>query len=467
MKLDVVVIGGGSAGYAAARAAADLGARVGIVDKGPLGGLCILRGCMPSKTLLRSSDIMSLIRRAKEFGLGASNLRVDLAAINDRKRRLIKGFADYRIEQLKSKRFKLIRGSARFESATRIRVGSKTVDAGSFVIATGSVHKKVAVPGLEDVGYITSDDALDLRKLPRSMIVLGGGPIATELGQFYCRMGTRTTLIQRSGHIQSASDEDLARPVEARFREEGMKVYTGTQLNRVTKRNGTITAHFLHEGKPKRASAQTLLQALGRCPALQGLDLEKAGVSVENGQILVDDGMRTRARNIFAAGDCTGQFEIVHIAIQQGEIAGHNAVRGTRKKQIDYRLNAGVVFTDPQIASVGLTEKDCLREGIDYWVAKHPFDDHGKSLTMGETHGFVKILCDPGSGVILGGHIVGPEAAEMFHELIAVMYYRGTVHDLAQIPHYHPTLSEIVTYPAEELSERIAEAREKRKRRRS
>ena len=451
MRFDIAVIGGGSAGYAAARTAADRGARVAIVDRGPLGGLCILRGCMPSKTLLRSSQIMSLMSRAKEFGLGASGLKADLGAINDRKRALIGEFADYRIQQLKNPRFTLVRGRARFEGPDRLRVGSQCLDASSFVIASGSAVSRIPIPGLEEVGYITSDDALDLRELPKSMIVLGGGPVATELAQHYCRLGTRTALIQRSGHIQSAGDEDVARAVEARLREEGMKVFTGTRLQRFTRKGDTITAHFMHEGRQRRTSAGLVLQALGREPNLEGLNLDRAGVEIRDGRISVDDRMQTSARHIYAAGDCIGQYEIVHIA-------GHNAVKGTRKQRVDYRLRASVAFTDPQIASVGLSEKDCQGEGIEYLTAKHPFDGHGKSVVMGETHGFVKILCGPASGEILGGHIVGPDASELLHELIAVMYYRGTVMDLARIPHYHPTLAEILTYPAEELAEQIISA---------
>ena len=455
MKFDVIVIGGGSAGYAAARTAADLGAKVAIVDKGPLGGLCILRGCMPSKALLRSSDIMALMRRAGEFGLAASGLKADLAAIADRKKALVKEFADYRIQQLKNPRFKLIRGRARFESPRRVRVGADTLQAESVIIATGSVPRHVPIPGLDEVGYITSDEALSLRKLPKSMVVLGAGPVATELGQFFCRLGVRTTLIQRSSHIHSACDEDMARPVEARLREEGMAVYTGAKLTRFTKKNGRTTTHFLQGGRRRRASAETVFQALGRVPNIKSLNLSKAGVDVENGRILVDNQMRTSAKNVFAVGDCVGTYEIVHIAIQQGEIAGHNAVLETPKKTMDYRLRASVVFTDPQVASVGLLEKECRQQRIDYLVAKYPFNDHGKSMIAGETHGFVKILCDPKTGEILGGHIVGPEASELFHELIAIMYFQGTVRDLAHIPHYHPTLAEILTYPAEELAQQI------------
>ena len=456
MTFDFVVIGGGSAGYAAARTASEAGAKVAIVDKGPLGGLCILKGCMPTKTILRSSDVMSLMHRAKEFGLRATNVQARLSEINTRKKRLVKEFADYRIKQLKSPRFTLIRGKAQFVDNTAIRVSGKTIKAKSFLIGTGSVAAHIPIPGLDDAGYITSDEALELRKQPKSMIVLGGGPVATELAQFFCRIGTRVSLIQRSNHIFSSTDEDLAKPIEARFQEEGMAVYTGTQLHKFTAKNGLKTAHFTHNGKPKRTSAEVVLQALGRKPNIEGLCLEKAGVDVQNGRIVVDNHMRTSAPNIYAAGDCTGLYEIVHIAIQQGEIAGHNAVHNTPKKAIDYRLKAEVIFTDPQFASVGLTEKECKNKGIAYRVATYPFGDHGKSMVLGETHGLVKILCDPQSGEIIGGHIVGPDAGELFHELIAFMYFRGTVMDLMAMPHYHPTLAEILTYPAEELSEQIA-----------
>jgi pyruvate/2-oxoglutarate dehydrogenase complex dihydrolipoamide dehydrogenase (E3) component len=455
MKFDLVIIGGGSAGFAAARTASDLGANVAIVDKGPLGGLCILRGCMPSKTLLRSSDIMALMKRASEFGLSTGKLGADMGAINDRKKKLIKEFADYRAGQLKDPKYNLIKGTASFLDTNRIKVGKKTIESKAFIITTGSNHVRVPVPGLEEAGYLTSDELLDSRTIYKSMIVLGGGPIATELGQFYCRMGTKTTLIQRSAHILSSSDEDLALPVETSLRQDGMDVFTKTDITKVTKQGGKTTVTFTHDGKEKQVSAEVLFHALGRTPAIAGLNLEAAGIEVEGRRIKVDDAMRTNVSHIFAAGDVVGMYEIVHIAIQQGEVAAANALEKEEEQKVDYRLKAEVTFTDPQVATVGLCEKECHLAGRPYLVDSYPFDDHGKSMVMGETHGFVKILCDPDSGEILGGQIVGPEASDLIHEIIAIMYFHGTVFDLAKIPHYHPTLAEILTYPAEDLAERI------------
>ncbi len=453
MTHDVIIIGGGSAGYAAARTARDEGADVGIIDHGPLGGLCILRGCMPTKTILRSSDVMSLMKRAEEFGLEPVSAKADLSAIINRKTRLIGEFAEDRIHALKDSRFTLYEERAAFLSPHEVQAGPHKLTAKAFIISTGSAVSRVPISGLEEAGYLTSDEALELREVPQSMIVLGGGPVALELAQFFQRLGTRVTLIQRSAHLMSQGDEDLARPVETRFREEGMTVLTNTRLHEFTRDGTQKVAHLTHEGKEKTVSAEVILQALGRQPNIDGLNVEAAQIEVRQGKITVDDTMRTNQPHVYAVGDVNGLHEIVHIAIQQGEIAGWNAVHSQQPhRRYDDRLKAQVVFTDPQIAGVGLSEKECRDRQIPYHVASYPFDDHGKSMTLGETHGHVKLLASPENGKILGAHIVGPEAAELIHELIAVMYYHGTVHDLARMPHYHPTLAEIITYPAEELA---------------
>jgi pyruvate/2-oxoglutarate dehydrogenase complex dihydrolipoamide dehydrogenase (E3) component len=214
--------------------------------------------------------------------------------------------------------------------------------------------------------------------------------------------------------------------------------------------------HFLHHGQPQQVTATIILQALGRLPNIEDLQLEAAQVEVRKKIIVVSQTMQTSQPNIFAVGDVNGFQEIVHIAVEQGEIAGWNAVHLDQPpKRYDNRLKAQVTFTDPQIAGVGLSERECRALDMPFLVAAYPFNDHGKSLLLGELHGHVKILCHPQTGEILGGHIVGPEASELIHEIIAVMYFHGTVRDLLRIPHYHPTLSEILTYPAEELADQL------------
>ncbi len=449
---DVVIIGGGSAGYAAARTAAAMGADAAIIDQGPLGGLCILRGCMPTKTILRSAEVMALMRRAEEFGLASVSVKADLAAIIERKARLVKEFADDRVQALTDPRFTLYQAPARFRSPHEVEVDGKVLTAKAFIIATGSVPSQIPIPGLEEVGYVTSDEILELRRMPDSLLVLGGGAVGVELAQFYARIGTRVTMLQRHHHILSTKDEDLARVVEAKFRDEGMLVYTGTQLHRFTRKGVLKTVHFSHQGQDLTASAELILQALGRRANIDRLNLEAAEVRTVNGRIQTDPEMRTNQSHIFAAGDVNNLHDIVHIAVEQGEIAAHNALRpGEPPRRMDDRLFTEVIFTDPQVASVGLGEQDCQARKIPYRAASYPFSDHGKAMLLGEGYGHVKLLCRPDSGELLGAHIVGPEAGELIHELVAVVYFRGTVRDLLRMPHYHPTLAEIVTYPAEAL----------------
>ena len=453
---DVIVIGGGSAGYAAARTARDAGADVAIVDHGPLGGLCILRGCMPTKAILRSAEVVALFRRAKEFGLSPVSVQADLSAIVDRKDRLIREFADYRIQQLQDPRFTLYQSRAVFWSPHEILAGDTILSAGSFILATGSRPSEVPIPGLTQAGYFTSDTILDLRTQPGSLIVLGGGAVALELGQFFARLGTKVTILQRGRTLLSEMDEDVGRALEAALIGEGIEVVTGAQLLHVTHDATGKTVWTVKDGREQSYVGEEILQALGRQPNIEGLRLDLAEVTVDDGRIVVDGMMCTSQPHIYAVGDVNDVSPIVHLAIQQGEIAGYNATHADQPaKTIDHRLDVEVVFTDPQVAVLGLNASRAKADGIPYLTASHPFVDHGKALCLGATQGFVKLFAAPQTGEILGAQIVGLEAGELIHELIAVMYYHGTAADLLRMPHYHPTLAEIVTYPAESIVERL------------
>jgi pyruvate/2-oxoglutarate dehydrogenase complex dihydrolipoamide dehydrogenase (E3) component len=461
---DVVIVGGGSAGYAAGRTAAAAGVRTVVVEGGrEIAGLCILRGCMPSKSFLESAHRWHEIRRAAEFGLHVQPLDVDMPAVQARKKRLIADFASYRENDLEHGRFTFLRGRAAFEDAHTLAVTGadgavKKITGATFVVSTGSVIRCVDVPGLKDVGYITSDEALMTERIPASLCVLGGGVIAVELGQFFARMGAKTTLIQRSDRLVRNYDEDVSAELERAFRAEGIDVRTGTKLLKVERAGKLKKVTYEHGGSEHVLEAEEILCALGRDPALDGIGLEKAGVQrSKNGCLQLDDTLATSAPHIFAAGDATGQHEVVHIAIQQGEWAARNAVRLVRgssepPEKADYRLKALVTFTEPEIAVVGLTEIEAKAQGIAYLTAKYPFADHGKAQIMGEPFGFVKLIAEKTRGEIIGAEIIGPHAADLIHEQIAVMRYHGTAAELAAMPHYHPTLAEIITYPAEEIA---------------
>lgn len=466
---DVAIVGGGSAGYAAARTTASAGLKTVVIEGGEeVGGLCILRGCMPTKALLYMAEVAHLVKSADMFGVRAGKISLNFKKAMARKHLIIKDFADCRTQQLNSGRFKFIRANAKFLDAHTVALSSPdnggkknfpaTVTAKNFVITTGSVISPSPLRQLNDLDCLTSDTALKLKKLPKSLIVLGGGPTACEFAQFFSRFGVRVTLIQRSPHILLDFDADAAAVVETVFKREGIRVFTETKMLDAKRKGKLKTIWFEHQGKKVSVSAEEVLFALGRVPNTATLDLDKAGVKTKpNGMIITDERMQTSAPHIYSAGDCAGPHEIVHIAVLQGEVAGRN-VASPDSARMDYRLLILVVFTDPQLAFVGLTEKAAAARGIPFVAASYPFNDHGKSIIMNAMDGFVKLLADPKSGEIIGGECAGPMCGDLIHEIVAAMAKRMTVSELAAMPHYHPTLAEIWTYPAEELAEKISKS---------
>lgn len=458
---DLAVIGGGSGGYAAARTASASGLKTVVIEGGSeVGGLCILRGCMPTKAMLYAAEVKHLAEHTGTWGVRAGKISFDWRLVMARKDEQIKDFADFRVKQLNDGRFKFIRATAKFlDEHTLALSNGKKLTAKHFVIATGSRVSPAPLPQLDQVGYITSDDAVALKKLPKSLVILGGGAIACEFAQFFARFGVKVTQIQRSENLLKEFDADVGVEIKKVFQREGIQVYTGTKLVDAGRRGKLKSVTFEQSGKRKTVFAEEILFALGRSPNTAALDLEKAGVKTDvAGRIKTSTKMQTSAPHIFAAGDCCGPHEIVHIAIQQGETAVHNIVKPKSPRKMDYRLLISVVFTDPQVATVGLTEKTARENKISFLAASYPFNDHGKSLIMEAKDGFVKLLANPKTGEIIGGSCVGPSGGELIHEIVAAMAKRMTARELAVMPHYHPTLAEIWTYPAEELADQIASA---------
>ncbi|HVR45718.1 MAG TPA: FAD-dependent oxidoreductase [Candidatus Binatia bacterium] len=452
---ELIVIGAGSAGYAAARTARDVGCDVALVDPGPLGGLCILRGCMPSKALLASSDALQDARDARALGIDVEHVGVRMGFIAARKRALVQEFADYRIEGIEE--FPLYLGAARFLTATRIAVGDDTIlEAPKFVIATGSVVAPPLLPGLAQTGYIDSDAVLELEEIPKSAIVLGGGYTACELGQFLSRMGARTTMLIRSGHLLTPSDDDVGDALTRYFRDEGIEVVTHATLVSAQRRGEEKVVRYVAEGEEREAAGEAIFYALGRAPNVHGLGLEAAGIAYgARTGITVDAMLRTTNPDVYAVGDATGEYMLVHVAIYQGEVAARNACTDAGEAA-DYRLvGAHTVFSDPQVATVGKSEKDLRREGVAYVSGRYDFAEHGKAQLLAKTKGFVKMMADSRGGRILGAAVIGPEASELIHELIVAMSFGATVDQFMRIPHLHPTLAEIWTYPAEACAAKL------------
>ena len=460
---DFVVIGGGSAGYAAASTAARLGLKTAVIEGGQkVGGLCILRGCMPSKTLLATAGRAAAVREAGEFGVLAQFSGVDGAALQARKRTLIDDFAGYRRGQLEAGKFTFLRGHARFVDFHHLEItnfqGEVTpISARTVLIATGSKIEPAPIPGLRETGYLDSDALLESEHIPASVIVLGGGAIALEAATFYAGIGRRVTLLQRSARILKEADPDVSEAVTNGLRKKGIEVLTDVRLIKTERAGTSKRVVFEQKGVEKTVEAEEIIYALGRVPSVTGLGLDGIGVDASLGRLITETTQQTAIAHIFAAGDVCGPLEVVHIAIQQGEIAARNAHRliqdpAAELERIDYRLKLLAVFSDPGVATLGLTEAEASLRRLPIQTATYPFADHGKSMVEGHTEGFVKLTVHAETREILGAAVVGPHAWELIHEIVVAMAFHATAGALAQIPHYHPTLSEIWTYPAEELA---------------
>lgn len=459
---DLLVLGGGSAGFNAARVAAGFGKRVAIVDgASELGGLCILRGCMPSKTLLYATEVLHAAQHAGNFGLRIPSATVDMRALHRWKRHVIADFAGYREKAMLAGKYTVFRQHGRFvDPHTVVLTDGTRLRAACFLIATGSrVTTPVGIPGLAETPAWTSDDVLDLDFVPPSVIVLGGGIVACELAQFLRRIGSAVTLIQRSPNILRDHSPAASAVVQQAFRDEGIDLHTDTRLERIAPNPaGGVTVSFRSGGKRKSRRAAHLFNALGREPNLASLDLAVAGVkTTREGRVAVNRWQQTSQPHIYAGGDVCGPHDIVHLAVAQGELAARHAFGPARSalKPIDYSLLLNVVFTDPPLATIGIQENALVAGEVPHLVASYPFDDHGKSILMNATRGYVKVIAEPRRGRILGAEIVGRDAGELIHCFSGPLAMRATVRDLLRAPWYHPTLAEILTYPLEELADQI------------
>jgi len=463
---DLICLGGGSAGFNAARVAHGLGKKVAIVDGAPqLGGLCILRGCMPSKTLLWSAEVLHLAQKGRTFGLRIPHVAADMRALHARKIKIVGEFAEHRVHQLESRHYHLYRSRAHFVDPHTVELADGTLLRGKrFIVATGSRVSVPPLPGLAATPFWTSDDVLDLDRTPRSVIVLGGGIVACELAQFLRRIGSRVILIQRSPHILRDHSPEASAVVQQAFRDEGIELFTDTRIARVAGDAHSVSVTFEDRTTGRRVirRARHLFNALGREPQTTGLALTAAGVkTTPAGRIAVNRWQQTSQPHIYAGGDVCGPHDIVHLAVAQGELAARHAFGVKGIKPLDYALLLNVVFTDPQLATIGALESELTERHQPFLSARYPFNDHGKSILMDANYGYVKVVAEPRRGRILGAEIVGHDAGELIHCFSGPLAMRATVFDLLRAPWYHPTLAEIITYPLEEIAARIGSARPK------
>lgn len=451
-KFDVIVIGGGGSGYAAASTAARLGARVAMVEGGKLGGTCLNVGCVPTKVLVRSAQVLESARRAAEFGVEVGEARLDFGAVMRRKREIIESFSgEGPVESLRAQNIELLQGHAVFLDPHTLRVGDAVYTGARFVIATGSASVIPNLPGLSDVSYLTSDTILDLEALPESLLIIGGGIIGCEFASIFSAFGSRVTVVGR--RLLGSEDEDVSEELHNAFTRRGIEVLRGSRATSFRREGGrTLVAVRYDEGGTEEREAEAVLLAVGRRASHDGLNLRTAGVNtLPNGAVEVGADMATNVPHIWASGDVTGMHMYTHSGDHMGEIAGRNAAGGSPRHEADFAVVPRPVYSLPEVAAIGLTEREADCVDCDLEIAKVHFSEISRARINGETEGWCKIIAERVSGHILGASIIGPEANELIGEIATVMAGGVSAWTLGDTLHPYPTVSEIVRWTADQI----------------
>lgn len=442
---DIGIIGGGAAGLTVASGAAQLGAKTLLIEKEKeLGGDCLHFGCVPSKTLIRTAQAYHTIKNSRAFGLPSVVVPpVDFGEVKERIRSVIATIQKHDSEE----RFCSLGASVEFGEPAftdehSVRLNGQTISAKNWIIASGSSPDRPPIEGLDKTPYITNKEIFSLDRLPESMVILGAGPIATEMAQAFCRLGTKVSVVQRSGQILSKEDKDMADEIMEVLVAEGVIFHLNASVLGIRDLgNGKEVRIKNREGETTSLKAEQILVAMGRDPNVKSLNLEGIGVDFDRKGIQVDARMRTTRRHIYAAGDVTGKFQFTHAAGYEGGIVVSNAIFHLPRKA-DYTFLPWCTYTDPELASIGMNEKRAEEAGIEYTVFSEAFRDNDRSLAEGERSGKIKMLLDKDEKPI-GVQILGPQAGELLSEWVAVLNGKVKLSTLASAVHPYPTLGEI------------------------
>ncbi len=450
---NLVVIGAGSAGLVSSYIAAAVKARVALIERDRMGGDCLNTGCVPSKALLRSAKLLANARRAKDFGFKRADIEFDFGDVMQRIEDVIKRIEPHdSVERYTALGVECISGEARITSPYTVEVNGRSLSTRGIVIASGGSPFVPPIEGLDQIEYLTSDTVWSLRELPERLIVLGGGPIGSELTQAFARFGARVTQVEMMPRILLREDEDVAQLITARFEAEGVRVLTDHRAARVEVEGGEKTLVCVHDGHEVRLPFDALLVAVGRRAHTESLGLAALGIEVtRQGTIETDQFLQTRYPTIYCAGDVAGPYQFTHTAAHQAWFAAVNALfGGFRRFKADYRVIPWATFTDPEVARVGLNELEAREAGVPYEVTRYGIDDLDRAIADSEAEGFVKVLTRPGSDRVLGATIVGAHGGELIVEFIAAMKHGFGLNKILGTIHIYPTFSEANKYLAGE-----------------
>lgn len=448
-ETEIAIIGGGPGGYVAAIKAAKQGAKVILIEKGSLGGTCLNRGCIPTKSLVRSAEIYSHLNNADHYGCHAANISLDMAAVINRKNSVVSSLVQGIQFLMDKNKIKIVYGTGELLDNETVLVRNNnqeiTVKAQNIIIATGSIPAKLPIPGIELENVMDSDQALQLSEVPNSMVIVGGGVIGMEFAFIYANFGVKVSVIEFLDDILVNCDPEVCEEIGQIAASKGIKIYKGSALKEIKKsENGQCIVSFAKAQDLKFICSDKVLMATGRQPEFSNLGLEKLGIALnENGKgIKVNDKMQTNIPNIYAIGDVTNKIMLAHVASHQGIIAVRNIMGDNCK--MDYEVIPSAIFTDPEIAMVGITERIAQKTGIEIAVGMFPLAANGKTLTYGETRGFVKIIKDKSTDRIIGGAIIGPHATDLIGEIALAIRNNLSVDSIIDTIHAHPTTSEAI-----------------------
>ncbi|MBI5327144.1 MAG: dihydrolipoyl dehydrogenase [Deltaproteobacteria bacterium] len=462
-EFDIVVIGGGPGGYVAAIRAAQMGAKAALIEKDALGGTCLNRGCIPTKALYYSAKTIAAVKKASEFGVTTGEVGFDIAKAVDRKDDVVKRLVGGVGQLLKGNGVTVINGTGSIEAIGKVKVekedgSTEIIAAKNIIIATGSEPAMIPAFRIDRENVITSTEALNLKKLPKSILIIGGGVMGCEFANIFSKFGSSVKVVELLPTILSTEDKQVVRVIAKAFKDAGIEVYTEANVEGIEKTDVGVKTR-LKDGK--EFLTEKVLVTIGRSFNSTGIGLEKACVEVEKGRIKVNNKMETNVKGIYAIGDVTGQMLLAHIASAGAIVAVENALG--KEKWMDYSAVPGGIFTDPEIASVGLREKDAEAKGIKISVGRFPYAASGKALAMGEPEGFMQIIVEQGAERIIGATIVGAHATDLIGEVAVVVKGGGKLKHITEVIHAHPTLPEIVLEAAEDVHGRAIDKIERKR----
>ncbi len=443
---DLIILGSGAGGGVAAHYARSLGKTVAIFEKGAIGGECPNFACVPTKSLLHVVHVLETVKSAGKYGIQTSSPTINHHSVKKWKDLVVsRTGASHGVEAFHKDGIDVIRQKAVFVSSNEVEAGGKIYSAAKFVIGTGSKTFIPPITGLEDVGYITYEEAIDLVEKPKSLLVFGGGAIGCEFAQIFSSLGSKVTVVNRSDRILSKEDKEVSELVKALFENQGIAVLTNTGVVKVEKKGDKKIVHFQKDDKEYFGEFDEILIATGKVPLINFAP-EKAGIETEKRKLVVNKFLQTTNPHVFVAGDIVGPYLFTHAGNYQSYIAGHNAF-STKKIAPNYKVVPRCVFVRPEVASVGMSELDVIEKEIKYKKGIMALGVLGRANTSNDFDGFVKIITDD-KGVIIGGSIVAPRAGEMIHEIAVAMMAKVKAVDLAEMIHAYPTYSEGVKIAA-------------------